>query len=92
MAFFPLNDKAYVVDALSEVYTNYDLNYLRIKRLDKSFDHMFLYDGKDLYFFLDEVTLIVGDKELFLVLCLMLVVLILIWLNTMIIVMINMLL
>lgn len=66
MAFFPLNDKAYVVDALSEVYTNYDLNYLRIKRLDKSFDHMFLYDGKDLYFFLDEVTLIVGDKEIIL--------------------------
>ena len=64
MAFFPLNDKAYVVDALSEVYTNYDLNYLRIKRLDKSFDHMFLYDGKDLYFFLDEVTLIVGNKEI----------------------------
>ena len=66
MAFFPLNDKAYVVDALSEVYTNYDLNYLRIKRLDKSFDHMFLYDGKDLYFFLDEVTLIVGNKEIIL--------------------------
>ena len=31
---------------------------------DKSFDHMFLYDGKDLYFFLDEVTLIVGNKEI----------------------------
>lgn len=27
---------------------------------------MFLYDGKDLYFFLDEVTLIVGDKEIIL--------------------------
>ena len=40
------------------------MNYLRIKRLDKSFDHMFLYDGKDLYFFLDEVTLIVGNKEI----------------------------
>ena len=25
---------------------------------------MFLYDGKDLYFFLDEVTLIVGNKEI----------------------------
>lgn len=62
--FFPLKDKIYQVDALSELYVKNDLTYLRTKRLDKTFDHMFLYDGKDLYFFIDEVTLVIGDKEI----------------------------
>ena len=62
--FFPLKDKIYQVDALSELYVKNDLTYLRTKRLDKTFDHMFLYDGKDLYFFIDEVTLVIGDQEI----------------------------
>lgn len=62
--FFPLKDKIYQVDALSELYIKNDLTYLRTKRLDKTFDHIFLYDGKDLYFFIDAVTIVIGDQEI----------------------------
>lgn len=62
--FFPLEDKIYQVNALSEVYVKNDLAYLRLNRLDKTFDHMFLYDGKDLYFFIDNVTIVTLDREI----------------------------
>lgn len=62
--FFPLKDISYQVDALSELYIKNDLCYLRMKRLDKPFDHMFLYDGRDLYFFIDAVTIVINDREI----------------------------
>ena len=63
-AFFPLKEKIYQVDALAECYINHGLTYMRLKKVDNAFDHMFLYDGKNLYFFIDEVTLVVGDREI----------------------------
>lgn len=62
--FFPIKDKQYLVNALTEVYKKNDLYYINQKGINKSFDYMFLYDGKDLYFFIDTVTLKVGDKEI----------------------------
>lgn len=62
--FFPIKNKVYQVDALSNLYIKNDLVYLRLKRLDKAFDHMFLYDGRDLYFFIDNTTLVIGTKEI----------------------------
>ncbi len=62
--YFPLKSQIYQVDALSELYIKNDLVYLRLKRLDKTFDHMFLYDGRDLYFFIDNTTISLGDKEI----------------------------
>lgn len=62
--FFPIKNKIYQVDALSNLYIKNDLVYLRLKRLDKTFDHMFLYDGRDLYFFIDNTTLVIGTKEI----------------------------
>ena len=60
---FP-KDRQYAVNALTEIYKKNDLYYLNQKGINKSFDYMFLYDGKDLYFFIDTVTLKVGDKEI----------------------------
>ena len=62
--FYPLQNKIYQVDALSNLYIKNDLVYLRLKRLDKTFDHMFLYDGRDLYFFIDNTTLVIGTEEI----------------------------
>ena len=44
----PLKDKIYQVDALSELYVENNLTYLRLNRFNKNFDHVFLYDGRDL--------------------------------------------
>ena len=62
--FFPLQDKSYKVNALAEVYKENDLYYLNQKDINKTFDHIFYYDGKDLYFFVDNVTIEVGDKTI----------------------------
>lgn len=62
--FFPLVDKGYQVNALAEVYEENGLYYLNLRNLNKNFDHAFLYDGKNLYFFLDDITLMIGDKEI----------------------------
>ena len=59
-----IKDRQYAVNALTEIYKKNDLYYLNQKGINKSFDYMFLYDGKDLYFFIDTVTLKVGDKEI----------------------------
>lgn len=61
---FPLSNKEYKVDALSEVYKKNNLYYLNIKNINDSYNHFFLYDGKDLYFFIDEVTIEVGDTKI----------------------------
>ena len=59
---FPLNEKQYQVNALAEIYKENDLYYLNIRNLNETFDHIFYFDGKNLYFFVDNVTLTVGDK------------------------------
>ena len=48
----------------SKKYKKNDLYYLNQKGINKTFDYMFLYDGKDLYFFLDTVKIKLGDKEI----------------------------
>lgn len=60
---FPFDTIQYQVNALAEVYKNNNLYYLNIRNFDKNLDHAFYYDGNNLYFFIDEVELIVGDKS-----------------------------
>lgn len=59
---FPLKDKEYVVNSLAEVYRENDLYYLNIRDFNNSYKNVFLYDGKNLYFFIDNVSISVGDK------------------------------
>lgn len=61
---FPLLDKQYQINALTEVYKENDLYYLNIRNLNKNFEHIFYFDGNNLYFFVDNVTLTVGEKEI----------------------------
>jgi len=61
---FPLNDMQYRINALSEVYMENDLYFLNIRDLNTSYDHVFYYDGKNMYFFVDNVTLTIGDKKI----------------------------
>lgn len=61
---FPLKDKQYKVNALAEIYTENNLYYLNIRNLNKVLENVFYYDGNNLYFFVDNVTLIVGDREI----------------------------
>lgn len=61
---FPLKTREYKLPALSEIYKENDLFYININRLTKTFDHYFLYDGKNTYFFPDKVVVTVGDKEI----------------------------
>lgn len=61
---FPLKTREYKLTALSEIYKENDLYYVNINRLTKSFEHYFLYDGKNLYFFTDKVTITVGNRKI----------------------------
>lgn len=61
---FPLKNTEYRVSALAEVYKENDLYYLNIRNLNKMFDHIFYFDGNNLYFFVDNVTLVVGDRNI----------------------------
>lgn len=61
---FPLKDKEYKVNALAEVYMENDLYYLNIRNLNETLDHIFYFDGNNLYFFVDDVTLAIGNKEI----------------------------
>lgn len=61
---FPLKSREYKLPALSEIYKENDLYYININRLNKTYDHYFLYDGKDLYFFPESVTITIEDKEI----------------------------
>lgn len=61
---FPLKTREYQVNALAEVYKENDLFYLNVRNLNKSFDHFFFFDGNNLYFFVDAVTLTVGKKKI----------------------------
>lgn len=61
---FPLKDEQYLVNSLSEIYKEHGLYYLSIRNLKESYDHMFLYDGKNLYFFIEKVDLVVDNKSI----------------------------
>ena len=61
---FPLKDKQYRVNALSEIYEENKLYYLNIRNFNNVLENIFYYDGNNLYFFVEGVTLIVGDKEI----------------------------
>ena len=61
---FPLKQREYKVNALAEVYKENDLYYLNVRNLNKTFEHIFFYDGKNLYFFVDNVTLTVGERNI----------------------------
>lgn len=61
---FPLKDKEYRVNALAEIYMENDLYYLNIKNLNRVLDHIFYFDGNNLYFFVDNVTLAIGNKDI----------------------------
>ena len=62
--FFPLENKIYRTNPLAEIYTKNNLIYLNQKNVDNVFDHVFYFDGGDLYFFIDPVTIKIGDKEI----------------------------
>ncbi len=67
MALFdPLKDRAYKVNALGEIYEENNLYYLNTKDVKKTFGHVFYYDGDNLYFFVDTVTLKIGNREIIL--------------------------
>jgi len=61
---FPLKSIEYQVNALAEVYKENDLYYLNIRNLNKTFEHIFFFDGNNLYFFVDKVTLMIGDRSI----------------------------
>lgn len=61
--FMVLNDKQYQISSLSEIYKKNNLYYLRYKNVNNTFDYSFLYDGDNMYFFMDEVTININDKE-----------------------------
>ena len=61
---FPLKDEQYQVNALSEIYKENGLYYLNIRNLNESYDHVFFYDGGNLYFFVENVILVVGNKNI----------------------------
>jgi len=61
---FPLKTREYQVNALAEVYEKNDLFYLNVRNLNKTFDHLFFFDGDNLYFFVDAVTLTIGKKKI----------------------------
>lgn len=62
--FMVLNDKQYQISPLSEIYQKNNLYYLRYKKVNNTFDYSFLYDGDNLYFFLDTVSINVNDEEI----------------------------
>lgn len=61
---FPLKDNEYQVNALAEIYKENNLYYLNIRNLDKNFEHIFYFDGDNIYFFVDDVNLIIGDRTI----------------------------
>ena len=60
---FPIKSSEYKLNSLTELYKENNLYYLNLKDLNQFFDHAFFYDGQDLYFFIDAVTIIVDDTK-----------------------------
>lgn len=63
-AVFPLKDKEYQVNALAEIYMKNDLYYLNLRNLNHVTDHVFYFDGDNLYFFIDSVDLVIGNRTI----------------------------
>lgn len=61
--FLILKDKQYQISPLSNLYVKDDLTYLRYRRVNKDIDYAFYYDGNNLYFFPDSVTINIDNKE-----------------------------
>lgn len=61
---FPLKTEQYKINALSEIYEESGLYYLNIRNLNDTYDYVFFYDGGNLYFFVDNVTLVVGNETI----------------------------
>lgn len=59
---FPLDDREYKVNALAEIYMENQLYYLNLRNMNEAIEHAFFYDGKNLYFFIDAVTIMIGDE------------------------------
>lgn len=63
-AVFPLkNGMQYKLYKYATYYKENDLHYIKNTTDVSNQSHFFLYDGKDLFFFPDEVTLNINDKE-----------------------------
>lgn len=61
---FPLNNgKTNKVNSLSTVYTEYDEAYIKKGKLNRKLENCFLYDGNDLYFFIEETRVSIGERE-----------------------------
>lgn len=61
---FPMNNGAlYKVNALSTIYIDYGSVYVQKGELNKELYDAFLYDGNDLYFFIETTTVTVDDIE-----------------------------
>ena len=60
---FPLTGVEKRLPILSEIYKENGLYYVNINRLNKPYDDYFLYDGRDLYYFVSEVTILMGSNE-----------------------------
>lgn len=59
---FPLKDREYLVNSLSEIYEENNLYYLNIRDFNNSYKNAFLYDGRNLYFFIDSVSISIGNE------------------------------
>ncbi len=60
----PIEDKVYITSPLAELYKKNGLYYLNQKNINKPLDHVFYYDGVDLYFFPEETELQVKDTKI----------------------------
>lgn len=61
---FPMNNGAlYKVSSLSNIYIEYGRVYIQKGELNKELYDTFLYDGNDLYFFVENTTLTVNGME-----------------------------
>lgn len=56
------NGQTYKINRFSEIYMNNDIVYLEYRDDIKELPDCFLYDGSNLYFFIDEATLTVDDE------------------------------
>lgn len=60
----PIKDEIYVSSSLAELYKKNGLYYLNQNKINEPLDHVFYYDGTDLYFFPEETELLVGEEKI----------------------------
>lgn len=64
MIVMPIEDKVYTTSPLAELYKKNGLYYLNQKNINKPLDHVFYYDGTDLYVFPEETELQIKDTKI----------------------------